>query len=121
MNPHPTMVVSEKFLTRDASGAFVFEASVLGKYLGWSPETVHYMMNRGLISGRLEDGIGEDQGKQRLSISSGNRRWQAVILSDGTILEQHVDFIKPRRLETTNADGHHRGPCHVAATGKDGP
>ncbi|MGN7738154.1 DUF6522 family protein, partial [Ensifer sp. 22564] len=38
-------------------------------------------------------GVGEDDGRWRLSVRCGNRRWQAIVEADGSVRTQRVDVL----------------------------
>lgn len=87
-------------ITRDASGAFTLDAEMLSGRFGWSPEELRGMMRHGLITSRVERGEGDDLGRWRLSVVCGNRRWQAIVEPDGTVGDQRIDFIPPRKTSS---------------------
>ncbi len=78
---------------RDADGSFVLDAARLAKRFGWSAEELRELMRRGLVTSRVERGEGEDEGRWRLSVRCGNRCWQAIVLPDGTVAEEQLDFV----------------------------
>jgi hypothetical protein len=80
---------------RDADGSFVLDAGRLAGRFGWSAQELRDLMRRGLVTSRVERGEGEDAGRWRLSVRCGNRRWQAVVLADGTMAEEQFDFAPP--------------------------
>jgi len=86
-------------ILRDASGAFVLDAERIAARFGWSAEEWRDMQRRGLVTSRVERGEGEDQGRWRLSVHCGNRRWFAVVSDDGAVIEEKLDFLPspPRR------------------------
>jgi hypothetical protein len=80
-------------LARDAEGEFVLPADLLAERFGWPTQTLHDYMRRGLVASRVERGEGEDEGRWRLSVRCGNRRWRAVVEADGTVGAQQVDVL----------------------------
>lgn len=78
---------------RDADGSFVLDAARLAKRFGWSAAELRELMRRGLVTSRVERGEAEDEGRWRLSVRCGNRCWQAVVLADGTVAEEQLDFL----------------------------
>lgn len=78
---------------RDADGSFVLDATRLAKRFGWSAEELRELMRRGLVTSRVERGEGEDEGRWRLAVRCGNRRWQAIVLPDGTVADEQLDFL----------------------------
>lgn len=80
-------------LTRDAAGEFLLPAELLAERFGWPTQTLRDYMRRGLVASRVERGEGEDEGRWRLSVRCGNRRWRAVVEADGTVGTQQVDVL----------------------------
>jgi len=80
-------------LARDAEGEFVLPADLLADRFGWPTQTLRDYMRRGLVASRVERGEGEDEGRWRLSVRCGNRRWRAVVEADGTVGAQQVDVL----------------------------
>ena len=78
---------------RDADGSFVLDATRLAKRFGWSAEELRELMRRGLVTSRVERGEGEDAGRWRLSVRCGNRCWRAILLADGTMVEDQLEFV----------------------------
>lgn len=85
--------VPELPFVRDADGSFVLDAGRLAKRFGWSAEELRELMRRGLVTSQVERGEAEDEGRWRLSVRCGNRCWQAVVLADGTVAEEQLDFV----------------------------
>lgn len=86
-------VAPELPFVRDADGSFVLDAARLAKRFGWSAEELRELMRRGLVTSRVERGEAEDEGRWRLSVRCGNRCWQAIVLPDGTVAEELLDFV----------------------------
>jgi hypothetical protein len=80
-------------LARDENGEFLLPAEMLAARFGWPIETFRDMMRRGLVSSRVERGEGEDEGRWRLSVRCGNRRWQAIVEADGSVGDQRLDVL----------------------------
>ena len=87
------MTTTALTLSRDETGEFLLPADMLAARFSWPVETFRDMMRRGHVSSRVERGEGEDDGRWRLSVRCGNRRWQAIVLSDGTVAEEQLDFL----------------------------
>lgn len=81
-------------LARDAEGEFVLPAEMLAQRFGWPIKTLRDYMQRGLVTSHVERGEGEDAGRWRLSVRCGNRRWQAVVETDGTVSTQRLDVLQ---------------------------
>ena len=82
-------------ITRDEDGSFVLDAARLAKRFGWSAEELRDLMRRGLVTSRVERGEAEDEGRWRLSVRCGNRCWKAIMLADGTVVEEQLEFVPP--------------------------
>ncbi|MBN9453534.1 MAG: hypothetical protein J0I42_16440 [Bosea sp.] len=80
---------------RGEDGSFVLDAARLAKRFGWSAEELRELMRRGLVKSLVERGEAEDEGRWRLSVRCGNRCWQAVVLPDGTVAEEQLEFVPP--------------------------
>ena len=80
-------------LSRDDKGEFLLPADMLAARFGWPTQKLRDMMRRGLVASRVERGEGEDEGRWRLSVRCGNRRWQAVVEADGTVGAQRIDVL----------------------------
>jgi hypothetical protein len=69
------------------------DASVLGKGLGLEPARVPELIRSGAITSRCERGIGEDEGRYRLTFFHGSRRLRIVTDAAGRIVQSScVDF-----------------------------
>ena len=78
---------------RDADGSFTLDAARLASRFGWSEPELRNLMRRGLVTSRVERGEGEDAGRWRLSVRCGNRCWRAIILADGTMVDEQLEFM----------------------------
>lgn len=75
-------------------GDFTLDAGIVARAFGFAVEELHDNMRRGLVTSAVERGEGEDEGRWRLSVRCGNRRWQAIVGPDGTIAEQHIGYTR---------------------------
>lgn len=82
-------------LGRDDDGQFILPADMLAVRFGWPVETLQDYMRRGMVTSRVERGEGEDDGRWRLSVRCGNRRWQAVVEANGTVSRQTIEIVPP--------------------------
>lgn len=83
-------------VARDATGAFTLDADMLARHFGWPADTLRDFMRRGMVASTVERGEGEDEGRWRLRVRCGNRRWQAIVEPDGTVVSEHVEFVPLR-------------------------
>ncbi|MDR9808458.1 DUF6522 family protein [Rhizobium hidalgonense] len=71
----------------------VLDASYLAGRFGLSPDVLRSQMQRGLVRGVVEAGVGEDAGRTRLSVRFGNRVWIAVVGAGGDLLSEEMKFV----------------------------
>jgi hypothetical protein len=67
--------------------AIEIEASVIGGGLGIEPSQVQAQLREGKISTLCERGVGEDQGRYRVTFYCGKRRFRVLIDEFGNIIE----------------------------------
>ncbi len=91
-----TASARRSLVTRDAAGAFTLDADMLAGHFGWPAETLRDFMRRGMVASTVERGEDEDQGKWRLTVRCGNRRWQAIVGPDGAVSDEHLEFVPLR-------------------------
>ncbi len=77
----------------EEAGEFQVPTDMLAERFGWTAQTFHNMIGRGLVASRVERGEGEDAGRWRLTVRCGNRRWQAIVEQDGTVSAQRIEVI----------------------------
>lgn len=64
------------------------EASVIGRGLGIDPAQIQAQLQEGKISTLCERGIGEDEGRYRVTFYCGKRRFRILMDESGNILEE---------------------------------
>lgn len=75
------------------NGEFCIEARLLGDLFKVEPAAIPALMRGGVLTGVCERGVGEDDGKYRLSFFYGSRRVQLNVDAAGTVLRRSVvDF-----------------------------
>lgn len=84
-------------VVRETGGSFTLDAEALAQRFGWPPDRLRDLMRRGLVTSVVERGEAADQGRWRLSVHCGNRRWQAVVDPDGTVAAEHVEIVSRRQ------------------------
>jgi hypothetical protein len=72
---------------RSAASPIEIEASVIGGGLGIEPSQVQAQLQEGKISTLCERGIGEDQGRYRVTFYCGKRRFRILTDECGNIIE----------------------------------
>ncbi|WP_416908971.1 MAG: DUF6522 family protein [Polymorphobacter sp.] len=79
-------------VVRDGEG-FVVAAEVIGAALLVAAAEVPGLLREGRIKVGQEEGVGEDEGRWRLSFTLGQRRLRLVVDDDGAVLTRSVvDF-----------------------------
>lgn len=75
------------------NGEFCIDARLLGDLFKVEPAAIPALMRGGVLTGVCERGVGEDDGKYRLSFFYGSRRVQLNVDAAGTVLRRSVvDF-----------------------------
>jgi hypothetical protein len=75
------------------NGTIQVDASVLGQALGLEPSRVPELLRSGAITSRCERGIGEDEGRFRLTFFHAGRRLRLVVDAAGCILQRStIDY-----------------------------
>lgn len=82
-------------LVPDADGGFTLDTAMLAGQFGRQVNEMEELVRRGMVTSLVERGEGEDAGRWRLSVRCGNRRWQAVVDAEGTILDQQMAIVPP--------------------------
>lgn len=93
-------------VARDDAGDFVLDAPLMAALFGHSVEELRQLTGRGLVSGTVESGSGEDEGTWRLTLRCGNRMWQAIAAADGTIRQQQHGFTSTSPQPAQRSCGH---------------
>ncbi|WP_188854760.1 DUF6522 family protein [Aureimonas glaciei] len=75
--------------------AFQVDAGVIAASLGIEAAAVHSLMRDGQITSTCERGVGDDDGRYRLTFFLGNRRLRLIVDEAGTIVKSStIDFGK---------------------------
>lgn len=75
------------------NGEFCIEARLLGDLFKVEPAAIPALVRGGVLTGVCERGMGEDDGKYRLSFFYGSRRVRLNVDAAGTVLRRSVvDF-----------------------------
>lgn len=76
----------------DDSGIEI-DAGIVAEGLGLKPDLLRERMREGRITSRCERGVGEDEGRWRITFFSDNRRLRLVVDAAGRIEQRSViDF-----------------------------
>jgi hypothetical protein len=79
-------------IDHDGEG-WVVPAELLAEALWLTPAEVPAMLRDGRITTSAEEGVGSDEGRTRLSFSTGRRRLRLVLAEDGKILHRStIDY-----------------------------
>ena len=70
------------------------DANLLASHLGLSEQKLKAEMRSGLVYGVAEKGVGEDEGRTRLTFRYRARSWTIVIESDGSVVEPSCTAMK---------------------------
>ena len=73
----------------------IVDGNIVSERFGISEDEFRRYMRQGFIVGRVETGVGDDEGTRRISFVFGNRQWQAVITNENDILHESMTFRKP--------------------------
>ena len=65
----------------------IIEAAHLAAKLGLSVDRLRAEMQRGIVYGVVERGVGEDAGRLRLTFRYRARSWTVMVEADGTLNE----------------------------------
>lgn len=67
---------------------FVIDAAVPAEAFKLAPHEIHPLMRSGEITSVTETGVGEDEGRARLTFHYGGRTVRLVVDEEGTILKR---------------------------------
>lgn len=77
-------------VVRWEDGGPEIDAAVVARAMKLAVEYFLRQMRRGAIQGRVERGIGEDEGRYRLSFRYRDRELRMVVGDDGQIIDQEL-------------------------------
>ncbi|MCA0008718.1 MULTISPECIES: DUF6522 family protein [unclassified Mesorhizobium] len=80
-----------------ADAAPEIDAAAAAKAMKFSVEYFIRQIQRGGIKGRVERGVGEDDGKHRLAFRSHDRELTIVVGPNGEIISQELIVATPKR------------------------
>jgi hypothetical protein len=83
-------------IERNDEGGFTVAAEMLAEALLLPPAEVSGLLRSRAITTQSEEGVGDDEGRWRLSFSHGRRRLRLVVDGAGTLISRSVvDFGQP--------------------------
>jgi hypothetical protein len=92
---------------RIGGGEVVVDAALLGEVLSIDPAELPALLRSGAVTSLCERGIGEDEGRHRLTFFHRNRRIRFTVDASGRILQRStIDFGEmplPRQLHRAGA------------------
>ena len=84
----------EARLERDGSGDFVLDPALLAERFAISAERFRRLVQTGQVKSSVEQGQGEDEGRQRLTVRCGNRAWTAVVDAGGHVVSENLRVLR---------------------------
>lgn len=78
-----------KFET-DSTGDLFVDPTILADRLGLGAQELRRRMRLGLITSAVEHGVGEDEGRRRLTVRNGNTIWRAVIDGESAVVSEEA-------------------------------
>jgi hypothetical protein len=81
-------------LERDGEGDFVLDPALLAQRFGLSAERFRHLVQSGHVRSSVEQGMGEDEGRQRLTVRCGNRAWTAVVDNSGNVVGENLTVLR---------------------------
>jgi hypothetical protein len=75
-------------LERDGEGDFLLDPARLAKHFALGTERFRRLVRAGHVKSSVEQGMGEDEGRRRLTVRCGNRAWTVVVDTGGNIVSE---------------------------------
>lgn len=92
--PMPRQATSPSTLERDGGGDFLLDPTRLAKRFAISTECFRSLVQAGQVRSSVEQGLGEDEGRQRLTVRCGNRAWTAVVDAAGSVISESFTVLR---------------------------
>ncbi len=83
---------------RDGDGNIILDPAELAAKFALNADDFRSRMQRRLVLSMVETGVGDDEGKIRLSLRLGNRLWRAVLDSEGHVTNEALTFVSGKGL-----------------------
>jgi hypothetical protein len=90
----PDNFTSKLKLERDREGDFVLDPMLLAERFALSAERFRHLVRSGHVKSSVEQGVGEDEGRQRLTVRCGNRAWTAVVDAGGNVVSENLTVLR---------------------------
>ena len=75
---------------RDAAGDFLLDPALLAEKFALDAEDLRRRLRLGLVTSKVEAGMGDDEGRQRLTVRCGNLMWRAVVDASRTVVSEEM-------------------------------
>jgi hypothetical protein len=92
--PMSGQTTSPSRLERDGKGDFLVDPARLASRFALSAERFRQLVQAGHVKSSVEQGAGEDEGRQRLTVRCGNRAWTAVVDTGGNVLSETLTVLR---------------------------
>jgi hypothetical protein len=86
--------ISKPRLERDSEGDFVLDPEFLAQRFSLSAQRFRHLVRSGHVKSSVEQGLGEDEGRQRLTVRCGNRAWTAIVDADGDVVSENLTVLR---------------------------
>jgi hypothetical protein len=90
----PDNATSKPRLERDGAGDFVLDPALLADRFSLGTERFRHLVQSGHVRSLVERGVGEDEGRQRLTVRCGNRAWTAVVDAGGNVVSENLTMLR---------------------------
>jgi hypothetical protein len=81
-------------LEHDREGDFILDPALLAERFALGPERFRHLVQSGHVRSSVEQGMGEDEGRQRLTVRCGNRAWTAVVDANGNVISENLTVLR---------------------------
>jgi hypothetical protein len=86
--------ISKPRLERDGAGDFVLDPELLAERFSLGAQRFRHLLRSGHVKSSVEMGVGEDEGRRRLTVRCGNRAWTAVVDADGNVVSENLTVLR---------------------------
>jgi hypothetical protein len=81
-------------LEHDREGDFILDPALLAERFALGAERFRHLVQSGHVRSSVEQGMGEDEGRQRLTVRCGNRAWTAVVDANGNVISENLTVLR---------------------------